>query len=102
MQYVKEGMIAVGKSGTASRYFATAPYTIACKTGTAQTGIKGASDHGTFIAYAPADDPEVAIAVVMERGTSAAASSVARDVLDAYFSNKEKGEPPTDIDVLLP
>lgn len=102
IDYVKKGMIAVGKSGTASRFFANADYTIACKTGTAQTGIKNASDHGTFIAYAPADDPEVAIAVVMERGTSAAASTVAREMLDAYFANKQKGEPPTDIGVLLP
>ena len=102
MEYVKQGMIAVGKSGTASRYFAAADYTIACKTGTAQTGIKNTSDHGTFIAYAPADDPEVAIAVVMERGTSSAAAMVAREVLDAYFANKEKGEAPTDFGVLLP
>ncbi len=102
MQYVKKGMVAVGKSGTASRYFAAAKYTLACKTGTAQTGIRNSSDHGTFIAYAPADNPEVAIAVVMERGTSGASSAVARTVLDAYFANKEKGEPPTDYGVILP
>ena len=102
MEYVKKGMIAVGKSGTASRYFAAADYTIACKTGTAQTGIANSSDHGTFIAYAPADDPEIALAVVMERGTSSASSLVAKEVLDAYFANKEKGETPTDIGVLLP
>ncbi len=102
MQYVKKGMIAVGKSGTAQRYFAGADYTIACKTGTAQTGINNTSDHGTFIAYAPADDPEIALAVVMERGTSSASASVAREVLDAYFANKEKGELPTEVGVLLP
>ncbi len=102
MESVKKGMIAVGKSGTASRYFAGVDYTLACKTGTAQTGIRNTSDHGTFIAYAPADDPEVAIAVVMERGTSSAAASVAREVLDAYFANKESGEAPTDYGVILP
>lgn len=102
MEYVKKGMIAVGKSGTASRYFAGVDYTLACKTGTAQTGIRNSSDHGTFIAYAPADDPEVAIAVVMERGTSSASASVAREVLDAYFANKETGEAPTDYGVILP
>ena len=99
---VKEGMIAVGKSGTASRFFSSVPYTLACKTGTAQTGISGASDHGTFIAYAPADDPEIALAVVMENGTSSAAGTVARKILDAYFANKEKGEAPTESGVLLP
>ncbi len=102
MSYVKKGMIAVGKSGTAQRYFSSADYTIACKTGTAETGINNASDHGTFIAYAPADNPEVAVAVTMEHGTAGSSSAVAREVLDAYFANKEKGEAPTDIGILLP
>lgn len=102
LAYVEMGMVAVGKSGTASSYFASAKYSLACKTGTAQTGIRDSSDHGTFIAYAPVDDPEVAIAVVMERGTSGASSWVAKQVLDAYFANKETGEPPTDYGVILP
>lgn len=102
MDYVQKGMIAVGKTGTAKKYFANAPYTVACKTGTAQTGMKGTSDHGTFIAYAPVENPEVAIAVVMEQGTSAASTAVARKVLDAYFESKDAGEPPTQIGVLLP
>lgn len=102
MDTVRRGMVAVGKSGTASTYFATTPYTIACKTGTAQTGINNTSDHGTFIAYAPVENPEVAVAVVMERGTSSASVQVARRVLDAYFSNKEVGESPTESNVLLP
>lgn len=102
MEAVRKGMIAVGKTGTASASFANAPYTVACKTGTAQTGLLNSSDHGTFIAYAPAENPEVALAVVVERGTSAASTAVARKVLDAYFAGKETGEGPTDIGVLLP
>ncbi len=74
----------VKKGGTAYEAFKGTPYTLAAKTGTAQNGTKR-SDHGVFIAYAPADDPQVALAVVMENGTSAAASAVARRVLDAYF-----------------
>lgn len=99
---VQKGMIAVGKTGTAKKAFADAPYAVACKTGTAQTGVAGASDHGTFIAYAPADKPEVAIAVVLENGTSAAAAGVAREVLDAYFAGKSAGEQPTPDGVLIP
>ncbi len=99
---VQKGMIAVGKSGTAAAYFSNFPYAVACKTGTAQLGIQGASDHGTFIAYAPADDPEIALAVVMERGTSSASTWVARQVLDAYFEGKQTGEAPTESGVLLP
>lgn len=102
MAAVRKGMIAVGKTGTARVSFGNAPYTVACKTGTAQTGIEGASDHGTFIAYAPAENPEVALAVVMENGTSSASAAVARQVLDAYFEGKEKGEAPTQEGVLLP
>ena len=74
----------VKKGGTAYEAFKDAAYTLAAKTGTAQNG-KTRSDHGVFIAYAPADDPQVALSVVMENGTSAAASAVARRVLDAYF-----------------
>ncbi len=102
IQGVREGMIAVGKAGGTAASFANASYTIACKTGTAQTGLVNSSDHGTFIAYAPVENPEVAIAVVMERGTSAASTAVARTVLDAYFAGKETGEAPTDFGVLLP
>lgn len=102
MEQVKKGMVAVGKTGTAKTAFADAPYSVACKTGTAQTGVAGASDHGTFIAYAPAENPEVAISVVMENGNSAAASAVARKVLDAYFEAKQAGEKPTPDGVLIP
>ncbi len=99
---VRKGMLAVGKTGTAKNAFANAPYAVACKTGTAQTGVAGASDHGTFIAYAPADKPEVAISVVLENGNSASAAAVAREVLDAYFAGKEAGEAPTPEGVLIP
>lgn len=91
---VRAGMIAVGKSGgTAASAFARAPYTIACKTGTAQVS-RAKSDHGAFIGYAPADDPQVAIAVVLENGTSSPSAAVARAVLDAYFDveNESAGD----------
>ncbi len=99
---VRRGMIEVVRSGTAYSSYGTATYSIAAKTGTAQTGITGQSDHGVFIAYAPVEDPEIAIAVVMERGTSSAASQVARRVTDAYFSSKSIGDRPTAEETLLP
>ena len=102
MDAVRDGMIAVGKTGTARASFANAPYSVACKTGTAQTGVSGQSDHGTFIAYAPVENPEIAIAVVVENGTSSASAWVARQVLDAYFSEKDVGENLTPEGVLLP
>ncbi len=98
---VRQGMIAVGTSGTAASYFRHANYTVACKTGTAQVGGNH-SDHGVFIAYAPAEDPQVAVAVVMENGTSKASASVARQVLDAYFNAAGEGVADAPFGELLP
>jgi penicillin-binding protein 2 len=56
------------------------------KTGTAQLG-KGITDNGIFICYAPYDNPQIAIAIAIEKGGSGAAvGSIARDILDYYFS----------------
>ncbi len=86
---VRNGMQQVVKSGgTAYEAFRNVPYTLAAKTGTAQNG-SARSDHGVFIAYAPAEDPQVALAVVMENGTSKGAYKVARRILDAYFDKYE-------------
>lgn len=99
---VKAGMLECVKTGTASKYFGGISYTLAAKTGTAQTGVSTWSDHGCFIGYAPADNPEVAIAVIMERGKSAAASEVARVVLDAYFEQRSTVNVPDGFGTLLP
>ena len=83
---VRDAMVSVTKQGgTAAKAFGDAAYSLAAKTGTAEGASANQSDHGIFIAYAPAEDPQVAIAVVLECGTSAASSEVARTVLDAYF-----------------
>ena len=61
---------------------------VAGKTGTAQQ-VKNRPNHALFVGYAPYDNPEVAIAVVIENGGSGAAvSNVARDILDYYFSDE--------------
>ncbi|MDD3692811.1 MAG: penicillin-binding transpeptidase domain-containing protein [Oscillospiraceae bacterium] len=99
---VREGMIKAAKpGGTAGSQFAGAKYTVAAKTGTAQI-VTTRSDHGVFIAYAPAENPEVAIAVVLENGTSRPSTALARKVLDAYFESKSKGTAPTPQGELLP
>ena len=83
-------------------------YTIAAKTGTAETSNLKTTDPDytepnlSFICYAPANDPEIAIAVLIEDGTSAAAGRVSRKVLDAYFSTKSEGLAPTPEGELLP
>lgn len=85
LNLVKQGMRQVVLSGTA-RDFANFPIPIAAKTGTAQNS---GSDHTTFICYGPYENPEIAIAVVIEHGVSGMASkNVARDILNTYFNLK--------------
>ncbi len=62
-----------------------APYTVCGKTGTAQTART--EPFGWFVAYAPADDPQIAVAAMIEYGRegSETAAPIVRRILDAYF-----------------
>jgi penicillin-binding protein 2 len=97
------GMLAVMQGGTATRAAAGAPYTIAGKTGTAQvfTVAQNARyneaaiserlrDHAWFVAFAPAEAPKIAIAVIVENGRSGSgtAAPIARTIMDAYLLRK--------------
>ena len=87
---VRAGMYGVttnaALSGSVTKIFADAPYTVAAKTGTAQLG-ENVTNNGCFICFAPYEDPEIAVAVVIEKaGAGAYTANVARDVLDYYFS----------------
>lgn len=84
---VKQGMMGVASWGTAKTVFSDYPVSVACKTGTAETSQDGSKEPNlSFICYAPAEDPEIAIAVVMEYGNEGDyAKLVAKDILDQYF-----------------
>ncbi len=91
---VRKGMVAVANAtdGTAVSVFRDFPFQVAGKTGTSETGNekRGESSHGLFICYAPADNPEIAVAVVIEHGVwGAYTAPVARDVLMSYFRLNE-------------
>ena len=104
LQLVKNGMLGVTQpGGTAVALGAGASYTIAAKTGTAQVvGIKQGQkynasaiderhrDHALLIAYAPADDPTIAIAIVVENGGhgGSAGGPIARKMMDYYLLGK--------------
>lgn len=103
LKIVKDAMVGVNKEGTSARVFADAPYTSAGKTGTAQViAIKQGEkyvesrvaeqhrDHALFIAYAPADKPTIALAVISENSGfgSRAAAPIARQVLDYHLLGK--------------
>ena len=87
---INDGMIQVSTSmeGTAAAYFKDFPFTVASKTGTPETGLEaqGKSSNGLFIAYAPAEKPEIAVAVVVEHGVWGSYSvPIGKDVLREYF-----------------
>ena len=86
--------------GTARKIGADSPYRIAGKTGTAQVfGLKEEEkydaeaiakklrDHALFIAFAPVDDPQIAVAVIVENGGGggSVAAPIARAIMDAYL-----------------
>ncbi len=83
--YIKDLMIDVVKSGT-GRSAAISGITVAGKTGTAEA--EGSKDHSWFVGFAPAEDPKIAVAVLLENdggagGTTAA--PIARNIIRKYL-----------------
>jgi len=89
--------------GTAHRFGPHPGYTIAGKTGTAQVHSKKQDeegledqkklpeqlrDHSLFIAFAPAEQPKIALAIIVENGSTAAVP-LAKQILDFYLNKKE-------------
>ncbi len=110
IEFIKKAMIGVNKEGTGARAFAGAEYESGGKTGTAQLfSLKGADyrggklkqelrDHALFIAFAPADHPKIALAVLVENGGFGAQSAapIARMVIDYYLLGKQPKGPAQD------
>ena len=108
LNLVKSAMVAVtSPGGTAAKAGANAGYTIAGKTGTAQVvGLKQGEkydasklreehrDHALFIAFAPAENPKLAMALLVENGGSGSgtAAPIAREVFDFFLLGKRPAE----------
>lgn len=107
-QIVQDAMIGVTNEprGSGRTAMLGTPYTVAGKTGTAQVFSVGQDeeydeetvderlrDHGLYLAFAPAEAPEIAVAVVVENGGGGARSAapVARAILDAWFETENDG-----------
>lgn len=103
LKFVRNAMVDVNIHGTGRRAFEGVPYKVGGKTGTAQVvGIKQNEkymesrvderfrDHSLFIAFAPADDPKIALAVLVENGGfgARAAAPIARQVIDYRLLGK--------------
>ena len=88
---VKEGMHGYTQpGGSVYSYFRSCVVDAAAKPGTAQ--IQGVENTGVFVCFAPYDDPEIALAMVIEKGGSGSAlASTAVEILNAYFSTDEIG-----------
>ena len=79
-------MVTQESGGTAYSVFRDYPIQVAGKTGTAETDKTDKSDNGSFICFAPAYDPEIAISVYGEQaGHGSSMAGVAKDILDSYF-----------------
>ena len=100
MEVVRRAMVSVTQDGTSARVFAGAGYLSGGKTGTAQAvGIAAKEkynaskmeehqrDHALYVAYAPADDPKIVLAVVVENAGFGAASAapITRRVFDYWL-----------------
>ncbi len=87
---VIDGMVAASRVGTAAYDFGSYFVDVASKTGTPETS---ALPNSTFIAFAPADDPEIAVAVIIEKGWHGyTGAPVAKEVFTKYFELYGEGE----------
>ena len=107
IEVIKKGMVGVNLEGTSASSFVGAPYTSAGKTGTAQVYTvkqnekynasaidERMRDHALFIAFAPVEDPKVALAMVVENAGFGAqnAAPIARRVFDYVISGQYPSE----------
>ncbi len=88
LKAVKLGMKKVAEEGTASNVFEDFFIQVAGKTGTAE--VSKGSNNGIFVAFAPYDNPQIAVAIVIEHGTGGyLAAPIAKAMFTQYFSNKD-------------
>ncbi len=88
LEVVREGLVKAAETGgTSGDTFADFSPRVAGKTGTAQ--VVGKTDYAWYVAFAPADDPQVVVAVLIEQGGGSAsvAAPTARRILEAFFAH---------------
>ena len=98
---VTEGMLLMTTEGSARSYFANLDIPVAAKSGSAQVS-SATESNSLFVCFAPYDDPEIALAIVVERGGSGSLlSSIAVEILEYYFSSGGGMETVTQENTLL-
>ena len=88
IRLIQKGLKGVTQPGGTGAWFANLPVPVAGKTGTAEN--PHGQDHGWFIAYAPAEKPDLVIACIVEQGTYGATASgpIVYEVLEDYLTGK--------------
>ena len=100
LRAVLEGMHQLTTTGSVSAQFKNCVVDAAAKTGTAQTGSR--KSNGVFVCFAPYDDPQIAVAIAIEKGGSGGAlASTAVDILNAYFTSADSSSAASGENILL-
>ena len=100
LEAVKSGARGLA-TGSLSYVFNSCIVPVGCKTGTAETG--GELSNGCFVAFAPYDDPQIAVCVVIEQGGGGAnLAPIARDIINSYFSSASTSATVVGENTLLP
>jgi penicillin-binding protein 2 len=109
VDFIRQAMVGVTKEGTSARSFANATFESGGKTGTAQAAALSRNikydaskiaerlrDHSLYIGFAPAENPRIALAIIVENAGfgAAAAAPIARQAMDYYLLGKRPDEPP--------
>ena len=102
LKAVKAGMLALTQKGSVSRYFRGLDVKVGAKTGSAQVSSEKESN-AVFVCFAPYDDPEIALALVVEHGGGGSdLGGIAAEILSYYFAAQEEGDRLPPENTLLP
>ncbi len=90
MEAVKAGMLLLATEGSVRNYFKDLPVSVGAKTGTAQVGREDTNANAVFVCFAPYENPEIAVSIVVERGGSGTElAAIAADIISYYFSAEQ-------------
>ena len=88
-------MVVTEAKGSGHKVFGDYAIPVSAKTGTAQHGTPGidGSDHASYVCFAPSDDPQIAIAIYVEKGAQGGAlGNIAKSIFDVYFATEYEND----------
>ena len=86
---VKAGMLELTEKGSLAKYFRDLDVKVGAKTGSAQVSATSNESNAVLVCFAPYDEPEIALAIVAEKGgTGSELGAVAADIFQYYFAER--------------